>query len=112
MSGGLNSIASKTSIAHSVCIHVVPHFGGVLITMSPGRKAKPSHRALSATTERYLFSPLIGSSLATTTPGPQGLWHPEADGEPGVPVACIVHHPIACAAATWQLRVQSASKQP
>jgi len=39
----------STSIAHSVCIHVVPHFGGVLITMSPSRNRNPAHRALSYT---------------------------------------------------------------
>ena len=34
-------------MAHSVCIHVVPHLGGVLMTMSPARNANPSQRALS-----------------------------------------------------------------
>ena len=38
----------KTSSAQIICVHVVPHFGGVLITMSPGRNSKPSQRALSA----------------------------------------------------------------
>jgi hypothetical protein len=31
-----------------VCIHVVPHFAGVEITTSSGRKANRSHRELSA----------------------------------------------------------------
>ena len=43
---------SNTSNATRRCIHVVPHLGGVLITMSPGRKVKPCQRELSATTER------------------------------------------------------------
>ena len=42
----------RHNIAHNVCIHVVPHFGGVLMTMSPSRKRKPIHRALSNTTFR------------------------------------------------------------
>jgi hypothetical protein len=28
------------------CVHVVPHFAGVLMMMSPSRNAKPSQRAL------------------------------------------------------------------
>lgn len=43
-------------MAHNVCIHVVPDFGGVLITMSSGRNGKPVHRALSKTTCRYRTS--------------------------------------------------------
>jgi hypothetical protein len=51
-SGAGNSVPSKIKSAHSICVHVVPHFGGVLITMSPGRNANPSQRPLSATIER------------------------------------------------------------
>jgi hypothetical protein len=43
---------SKINSAHSICVQVVPHFAGVLITMSPGRNANPSQRLLSATIER------------------------------------------------------------
>ena len=39
--------ARPSSNAHSICIHVVPHFGGVLMTRSPGRSSKPSQRLLS-----------------------------------------------------------------
>jgi tRNA A37 threonylcarbamoyladenosine synthetase subunit TsaC/SUA5/YrdC len=38
--------------AHSICVQVVPHFGGVLITTSPGRNANPSQRLLSDVTKR------------------------------------------------------------
>ena len=44
---------SKINMAHNICVHVVPHFGGVLITMSDGRNSKPSHRALSLISDRY-----------------------------------------------------------
>jgi hypothetical protein len=39
----------NTSSAQIICIQVVPHFGGVLMMMSPGRSTKPSQRALSLT---------------------------------------------------------------
>jgi hypothetical protein len=35
------------SSAHIICVHVVPHLGAVLMTMSPGRNSKASQRALS-----------------------------------------------------------------
>src|SRR3954454_14554013 len=57
--GAGRSGPSKTSSATSRCIHVVPHFGGVLMTMSPLRKRNPSHRELSATTDRYLVSSVM-----------------------------------------------------
>jgi hypothetical protein len=47
VSGFSRSGVWNTSSAQICCIQVVPHFGGVLITMSPGRNAKPSQRALS-----------------------------------------------------------------
>jgi hypothetical protein len=47
-----NAGPSKIKSAQSICVHVVPHFGGVLMMMSPGRNTKPSQRALSATIER------------------------------------------------------------
>src|SRR3954453_21957567 len=37
----------KINSAQIICIHVVPHFGGVLMMMSPARRSNPSHRALS-----------------------------------------------------------------
>ncbi len=43
---------SKISSAQSICVQVVPDFGGVLITTSPGRNTNPSQRALSAVIER------------------------------------------------------------
>jgi hypothetical protein len=38
----------KISSAQIICIQVVPVLRRVLITMSPGRKRKPSHRPLSS----------------------------------------------------------------
>jgi hypothetical protein len=35
------------SRAQIICVHVVPHLGGVLMMMSPGRSSKPSQRLLS-----------------------------------------------------------------
>src|SRR4051794_35065203 len=40
-------------MAQSICVQVVPHFGGVLITMSEGRNSKPFQRALSMMSDRY-----------------------------------------------------------
>src|SRR5437879_4160703 len=54
LSGSGNSGPSKINKAHNICVHVVPHFGGVLITMSDGRNTKSSHRELSAIKDRYL----------------------------------------------------------
>jgi hypothetical protein len=51
-SGAGKAGPSKINSAHSICIQVVPHLGGVLSTMSPGRNANPSQRRLSATIER------------------------------------------------------------
>ena len=45
--GSGNSGSCRTSSAQIICVHVVPHFGGVLMMMSPGRSSKPSHRLLS-----------------------------------------------------------------
>lgn len=42
----------KTSSAQIICIHVVPLLDRVLITMSPWRIGKPTHRALSSSSER------------------------------------------------------------
>jgi hypothetical protein len=39
----------KISSAHSICVQVVPHFAGVLMTMSPSRNSKPAQRELSNT---------------------------------------------------------------
>src|SRR3954467_9533972 len=43
----------KMRRAHNICIHVVPHFGGVEMTMSSSRNSNPSQRWLSATIEWY-----------------------------------------------------------
>ena len=48
-SGRSNVVESKISSAQSICVQVVPLFGGVLMTMSSGRKRKPSQRLLSYT---------------------------------------------------------------
>ena len=50
-SGCSKVVVWNTSSAQIICIHVVPHFGGVQMTMSPGRNSKPSQRALSETSE-------------------------------------------------------------
>jgi hypothetical protein len=47
-SGSGRSGVWKISNAQIICIQVVPDFGSVLITMSPGRKRKPSHLPLSS----------------------------------------------------------------
>jgi hypothetical protein len=47
-----NAGPSKIRSAHSICVQVVPHFGGVLMTTSPGRNVNPSQRPLSAMIER------------------------------------------------------------
>ncbi len=44
----------KMSSAQIICTHVVPVLDRVLITMSPSRNGKPSHRALSSSGETYL----------------------------------------------------------
>jgi hypothetical protein len=50
-SGAGRSGVWNTSRAQIICIHVVPLFERVLITMSPSRKAKPSQRALSSSAD-------------------------------------------------------------
>ena len=46
-SGSGSSGSCSMSRAQIICVHVVPHFGGVLMMMSPGRSSKPSQRLLS-----------------------------------------------------------------
>jgi hypothetical protein len=46
-SGRSNVALLKISRAQIICSQVVPHFAGVLITMSPGRNTNPSQRAES-----------------------------------------------------------------
>ncbi len=46
-SGSGSSVSCSMSRAQIICAHVVPHFGGVLMMMSPGRSSKPSQRLLS-----------------------------------------------------------------
>ena len=53
--GRSSSTCLKTSRLQMRCIQVVPHLAGVVITMSPGRKAKSSQRALSLPRQRYTF---------------------------------------------------------
>ena len=40
-------LLSAAKAGMDICVHVVPHFGGVLMMMSPGRSSKPSQRLLS-----------------------------------------------------------------
>jgi len=47
-SGSGRSGVRKISNAQIICIQVVPDLRGVLITMSPARKRKPSHLPLSS----------------------------------------------------------------
>lgn len=42
----------NSSVATIVCVHVVPHFGGVQTKMSPGRCVNRYHRRLSEITLR------------------------------------------------------------
>jgi hypothetical protein len=44
--GSANSGSCSISRAQIICVHVVPHFGGVLMMMPPGRSSKPSQRLL------------------------------------------------------------------
>jgi hypothetical protein len=46
-SGTGSSGSCSISRAQIICVHVVPHFGAVLMMMSPGRSPKPSQRLLS-----------------------------------------------------------------
>jgi hypothetical protein len=48
-----NDVVWRINSAQIICVHVVPHFGGVLMMMSSGRYAKPSQRALSNIRLRY-----------------------------------------------------------
>lgn len=48
----------RMSSAQIIWVQVVPHLGGVEITMSPGRSSNPSHRALSWIELRYLAVPM------------------------------------------------------
>ena len=51
LSGAGRSGVWNTSNAQIICIHVVPLFDRVLMTMSPGRKGKPVHRPLSSSAD-------------------------------------------------------------
>src|ERR1700754_371771 len=42
-----NRVELKTSNAHSICIQLVPHLAGGLITTSSSRNGNPVHSALS-----------------------------------------------------------------
>jgi hypothetical protein len=66
LSNGCGSSGScKTSSAQIICVHVVPHFGGVLMMMSPGRSSKPSHRLLSKTVPSYRRTAVILAADST-----------------------------------------------
>lgn len=67
-SGRSNSGLSNTRSAQSICIQVVPHFGGVLMTMSSDRNANDSQRALSNTRVRYLVTMGQSSVGVAVTP--------------------------------------------
>src|SRR6202035_1464148 len=62
-----------------VCIHVVPHFGGVHTKISPGREVKYSHRRLSETTVRYSRS-ILRSTGAFVMGAPSNLLYVETIG--------------------------------
>jgi hypothetical protein len=49
----------NTRRAQIICVQVVPHLGGVVMTMSSGRKTKPSHRLLSYTNARYFWTSTV-----------------------------------------------------
>lgn len=51
-SGAGKSGPPKISRPHSVCTQVVPLFGGVEMTISPGRNRNPSQRRLSVVHDR------------------------------------------------------------
>jgi hypothetical protein len=51
-SGAGRSGVRRISKAQIICIHVVPLFERVLMTMSPSRNGKSSQRALSSSSER------------------------------------------------------------
>ncbi|HVK45161.1 MAG TPA: sulfotransferase domain-containing protein, partial [Micropruina sp.] len=42
----LDGIPNDPTVSY-ICVHVVPHFGGAAMMMSPGRSSKPSQRLLS-----------------------------------------------------------------
>jgi hypothetical protein len=66
LSNGCGSSGScKTSSAQIICVHVVPHFGGVLMMMSPGRSSKSSHRLLSKTVPSYRRTAVILAANST-----------------------------------------------
>src|SRR6476660_786867 len=66
--GAGRSGVPKTSSATMLCIHVVPCFVRVLITTSPSRSAKPSHRPLSSSDDVYRYGGAV-----TTAPSAQAL---------------------------------------
>ena len=51
VSGAGSRAVLKSSSAQIIWAQVVPALDGALMTMSPSRKAKPSHRALSSIDE-------------------------------------------------------------
>jgi len=48
----------------------VPHFGGVLMMMSPGRSSKPSQRLLSKTVPSYRRTGVILAADSSPVPLP------------------------------------------
>ena len=52
VSGAGSRGVPNTSSAQIICIHVVPDFERVEITMSPRRKRKEAQRALSSSSDR------------------------------------------------------------
>ncbi len=51
VNGAGSSSVWNTSSAQIICTQVVPLFDRVLMTMSPSRNAKPSHRPLSSSAD-------------------------------------------------------------
>ena len=58
-SGSGSSGSCSMSRAQIICVHVVPHFGGVLMMMSPGRSSKPPQRLLSYILASYRRTAVI-----------------------------------------------------
>ena len=50
--GAGSSGVPNTRSAHIICVHVVPHLDGVLMTMSPVRNRKSFQRVLSVSPDR------------------------------------------------------------
>src|SRR3954452_13341981 len=95
VSKGSGSSASwRISSAQIICVHVVPHFGGVLMMTSPRRNSKPCQRLLSYMVAWYRRTAAIlaGGSLPVTarTWTSRGVAVEEVDDLPEV----LAHHDV------------------